>query len=336
MSLSSIQSCEAYRRMLRIRRFEEEGTRLYKGGKIPGAFHASIGQEAAIVGACLALRDDDAMTGTHRSHGHPIGKGADLKALMAELMGKATGICRGRGGSMHLADNSVGSVGESAIVGGGIPLATGCGLSAKVRRTDQIALCFFGDGAVNQGTFHESLNMASLWKLPVIYLCENNGYALTTSVERSHGQPSIARRADAYGMPGATIDGQDVFNVYEATSAAAERARRGLGPTLIEAKTYRFDEHQVGLFTPGAPYRSLEEIEQNKSSRDPLVILRSRLLSQGFDEPELRAIETEVERTVQDAISFAESSAYPDSAGLYDYLFSQPIKAPASSSSKGC
>src|SRR5215472_9553257 len=209
-ALTRPQQLEAYRRMLRIRKFEEEGTRLFKAGEIPGAYHASIGQEGAIVGACLALRESDAMTGTHRSHGHPIGKGANLKALMAELMGKETGICRGRGGSMHLADRSVGIIGESAIVGGGIPLATGCGLSAKVRRTDQVSLCFFGDGAVNQGTFHESLNMASLWKLPVIYLCENNGYAITTSVTRSHAQPSIAKRAEAYGMPGVAVDGQDV------------------------------------------------------------------------------------------------------------------------------
>src|ERR1700722_6833213 len=195
MSLSRDQQREAYRRMCRIRQFEEAGTRLPPAGQIPGAYHASIGQEATIVGACMALTDSDFMTGTHRSHGHPIGKGADLKGLMAELMGKATGICKGRGGSMHLADNSVGIIGESAIVGGGIPLATGCGLSAKVRGTDQVCLCFFGDGAVNQGTFHESLNMASLWKLPVIYVCENNGYAITTLVARSHGQPSIAKRA---------------------------------------------------------------------------------------------------------------------------------------------
>ena len=170
MTLDRTQMLEAYRRMLRIRRFEEEGTRLFKSGAIAGAYHASIGQEATIVGACMALRDDDTMTGTHRSHGHPIGKGANLNALMAELMGRETGICKGRGGSMHLADKSVGIVGESAIVGGGIPIATGCALSAKVRRTDQVCLCFFGDGAVNQGTFHESLNMASLWKLPVVYL----------------------------------------------------------------------------------------------------------------------------------------------------------------------
>ena len=325
MALTEAQKRESYRRMVRIRRFEEEGTRLYTAGKIPGAYHASIGQEAAIVGACMALRDDDFMTGTHRSHGHPIGKGADLKALMAELMGKVTGICKGRGGSMHLADKSVGIIGESAIVGGGIPLATGCGLSAKVRGTDQVSLCFFGDGAVNQGTFHESLNMASLWKLPVIYLCENNGYAITTSIARSHGQPNIAKRADAYGMPGIAVDGQDLRAVFEATNEAAHRARRGEGPTLIEAKTYRFDEHQVGLFIQGTPYRSKEEVETHQAQRDPLLLYRSLLATEGVADAELSAIEKEVIDAVQEAIRFAESSPMPDAATLYDYMYSHPV-----------
>lgn len=325
MPLSDAQQREAYRRMLRIRRFEEEGTKLYTAGAIPGAYHASIGQEATIVGACLALRDDDAITGTHRSHGHPIGKGADLRGLMAELMGKVTGICKGRGGSMHLADTRVGILGESAIVGGGIPLATGAGLSAKVRQTDQVCLCFFGDGAVNQGTFHESLNMASLWKLPVIYLCENNGYAVTTSVAMSHGQPNIAKRAEAYGMLGVTVDGQDVRAVYEATSAAVSRARGGQGPTLIEARTYRFDEHQVGLVVPGKPYRSLEEIEGYKSRRDPIPLHRQRLLDEGIAASELKAIEDEVAAAVKEAVFFAESSPPPDTSTLYDYLYSNPV-----------
>jgi acetoin:2,6-dichlorophenolindophenol oxidoreductase subunit alpha len=329
MSLTRQQQREAYRRMMRIRRFEEEGTRLYKAGKISGAFHASIGQEAAIVGACMTLRDDDAMTGTHRSHGHPIGKGADLKALMAELMGKATGICKGRGGSMHLADNSVGIIGESAIVGGGIPLATGCGLSAKVRGTDQVALCFFGDGAVNQGTFHESLNMASLWNLAVIYVCENNGYALSTSVARSHGQPSIAKRAQAYGMPGVSVDGQDVEAVHDATAEAVARARRGEGPTLIEAQTYRFDEHQVGLFVPGAPYRAPDEVKQYQSQRDPLTLFRQKLLAQGFAAAELEALGQECSAAVSEAIDFAVSSPLPDPETLYDFMYSHPIRYPA-------
>jgi TPP-dependent pyruvate/acetoin dehydrogenase alpha subunit len=329
MPLTSAQGIEAYRRMMRIRKFEEEGMRLFIAGKIPGAYHASIGEEATIVGACLALRVDDAMTGTHRSHGHPIGKGADLKALMAELMGKEAGICKGRGGSMHLADNSVGIIGESAIVGGGIPLATGVGLSAKVRGTDQVCLCFFGDGAVNQGTFHESLNMASLWKLPVIYLCENNGYAITTSVAISHAQTEVARRADGYGMPGIAVDGQDVRAVFEATSAAVARARRGEGPTLIECKTYRFEEHEVGLAVPGKPYRAQEEIEFQRKNRDPLVLYRAALLAEGgVSAQELDGIEEEAVSAVAEAIRFGEQSPLPSADSLYDYMYSRPILYP--------
>ena len=320
MSSKSIHQ-EAYVRMLRIRKFEEEGSRLYVVGRIPGAFHASIGQEATIVGACMALRNDDAMTGTHRSHGHPIGKGAELKALMAELMGKETGICKGRGGSMHLADKRVGIISESAIVGGGIPLATGCALSAKVRRTDQVSLCFFGDGAVNQGTFHESLNMASLWKLPVIFVCENNGYAITTSVARSHGQPSIAKRAEGYGMPGVSVDGQRFLQVYEAATEAVGRARRGEGPTLLEAKTYRFDEHQVGLFIR-SPYRPAAEVEKYRTERDPLLLQRQQLLDIGFTESDLATLESDVVDAVLEAVRFAEESASPSVDALYDYLYS--------------
>jgi len=268
----------------------------------------------------MALRKDDAMTGTHRSHGHPIGKGADLSGLMAELMGKVTGICGGRGGSMHLADCSVGIIGESAIVGGGIPLATGCGLSFKVRRTDQVGLCFFGDGAVNQGTFHESLNMAALWKLPVIYVCENNGYAITTSVPRSHAQTSIARRADAYGMPGVTVDGQVIESVYEITSEAVARARFGGGPTLIEAKTYRFDEHQVGLFVPGTPYRAAEEVEEYRSHRDPVELYRRVMLDSGIHPAELTAIDAEVELAVDEACRFAAASEQPHPSALFENM----------------
>lgn len=325
MTLRRQQEFEAYRRMLRIRKFEQEGTRLFVAGKIPGAYHASIGQEATIVGACMALQGCDAMTGTHRSHGHPIGKGADLRPLMAELMGKTTGVCKGRGGSMHLADNSVGIIGESAIVGGGIPLATGVGLSAKVRGTDQVCLCFFGDGAVNQGTFHESLNMASLWKLPVIYLCENNRYALTTPLAKSHGQPSIARRAESYGMCGVAVDGQDLRAVYDATNAAVTRARGGEGPTLIESKTYRFVEHEVGLVVPGEPYRPAEEIEEFTTHRDPVVLYRQTLAEAGFLESELLAIEHEVGLEVREAIEFGEASPLPKAETLFEYLYSNPV-----------
>lgn len=322
MSMSISQQRDAYRRMLRIRIFEERGIALFMAGEIPGAYHASIGQEATIVGACMALRESDSMTGTHRSHGHPIGKGAELAGLMAELMGRQTGICKGRGGSMHLADRRVGIIGESAIVGGGIPLATGVGLSAKVRQSDEVCLCFFGDGAVNQGTFHESLNMASLWKLPVIYLCENNGYAITTSVTRSHAQPDIARRAESYGMPGVTIDGQNLTAVYQATFEATQRARQGLGPTLIEAKTYRFLEHEVGLVIPGKPYRDSEEIERIKAQHDPIVLFRETLLSCGWNAGELCGIEAEVGAEVEAAIQFARDSPSPDPKDLYANLYS--------------
>jgi acetoin:2,6-dichlorophenolindophenol oxidoreductase subunit alpha len=328
MPLTRAQQFEAYRRMLRIRRFEEEGTRLFNEGAIPGAYHGSIGQEAAIVGACLALRDDDSMTGTHRSHGHPIGKGADLKALMAELMGKQTGICKGRGGSMHLADNSVGIIGESAIVGGGIPLATGVGLSAKVRKTQQVCLCFFGDGAVNQGTFHESINMGALWHLPVIYFCENNGYAITTSLASSHGQPSVAARAGAYGIPGVMVDGQDVTAVFDATDEAVKRARRGDGPTLIEAKTYRYDEHNVGMRVPGTPYRPPEEVEEYRTQRDPLALFRRVLLQSGVRDSDLTSIDHEVAGAVQDAIRFAQDSPLPAADTLFDYMYSNPPETP--------
>jgi pyruvate dehydrogenase E1 component alpha subunit len=325
MDFDRAQQREAYRRMLRIRRFEEAGTRLFKAGEIPGAYHSSIGQEATIVGACMALRSDDSMTGTHRSHGHPIGKGAKLRALMAELMGKATGVCKGRGGSMHLADHSVGIIGESAIVGGGIPLATGVGLSARVRGTDQVCLCFFGDGAVNQGTFHESLNMAALWKLPVIYLCENNGYALTTAVTSSHGQPNVAKRAAAYGMPGISVDGQDICLVYQATCDAVARARGGSGPTLIEARTYRFDEHEVGLVVPGKPYRASEEVERFKTHNDPVELFREMLSREGLSGADLDAIDNEVITEVAEAVRFAQESPPPDPSTLNDYLYSNPI-----------
>lgn len=328
--LTRAQQNEAYRRMVRIRKFEEEGTRLYTEGLIPGAYHASIGHEAAIVGACLALRDDDYITGTHRSHGHPIGKGAELEGLMAELMGKATGICKGRGGSMHLADSSVGILSESAIVGGGIPLAAGAAMSAKARHTDQVALTFFGDGASNQGTFHETINMAAIWKLPAIFFCENNRYAVTTSVISSHGQPDIARRAHGYGIPGVVVDGQDVVAVYEATQAAVDRARSGEGPTLIEARTYRFDEHQVGLNILGEPYRSEAEVADYIQHRDPVALFKQTLLTSGFSEAELLAIESGASEAVSRAIEFAKRSPLPNPVDVFEYMYVNPINYPPS------
>lgn len=307
--------------MQRIRQFEEGLIRANVKG------HLSIGQEAAIAGACMALRDDDYMTGTHRSHGHPIGKGADLKPLMAELFGKVTGICKGLGGSMHLADNKVGIIGESAIVGGGLPLATGAGLSIQVRGTDQVSLSFFGDGAANQGTFGESLNLAAIWKLPVIFFCENNRYAISTSVAKSHGQPDIARRADGYGIPGVIVDGQDAEAVYEVTHHAVLRARAGQGPTLIEAKTYRFDEHYNGLIV-AIPYRAKEEIAEYQTQRDPIALYRKILLEKGIPEKDLGDIEAEVLRAVDEAVAFARESSFPTPADMYEHMFSNPIHYP--------
>jgi len=237
MSLTHDLLLEMYRRMLRIRCFDEEACALLAAGTITGAVHTSIGQEAAAVGACMALRDDDYMAGNHRSHGHPIGKGAALGPLMAELLGRTTGVCKGKGGSMHLADFAIGSLGESGIVGAGIPLATGAALSAQLRASQQVALCFFGDGASNEGVFHESLNMAAVWKLPVVYLCENNLYAAMTPARTTTTVPNVAERAGAYGIPGVMVDGQDVVAVYTAVSDAVRRARAGGGPTLVEDKT---------------------------------------------------------------------------------------------------
>jgi len=252
---------------------------------------------------------------------------------MAELMGKATGICKGRGGSMHLADSSVGILSESAIVGGGIPLAAGAALSAKARGTDQVALTFFGDGAANQGTFHETLNMAAIWKLPVIFFCENNRYAVTTSVASSHGQPDIAKHAEGYGIPGVIVDGQDVTAVYEATQAAVQRARAGEGPTLIEAKTYRFHEHQVGLEALlgdlEEPYRPEREVKEYIQHRDPLVLFKKVLLGSGFSEAELQSLEREVADAVAHAIEFGRQSPLPHPDEVYRYMYANPIRYPA-------
>lgn len=320
MSLDRARQLEMFRRMLRIRLFEEALIAHYPVG------HLSIGQEGAIAGACMALRDDDYVTGTHRSHGHPIGKGAEIAPLMAEIFGKRTGICKGLGGSMHLTDTKLGLICESAIVGGGFPLATGAGLSAQVRGSDQVSLCFFGDGAVNQGTFSESVNMGAVWKLPVIYFCENNGYAVTTPVDKSHGQPEIARRADGYGIPGVVVDGQDAEAVHAVTLEAVERARAGEGPTLIEAKTYRFDEHSNRLAIP-IEYRSKEEIEHHRNERDPITLYRAVLQSRDLLS-EVEAIEEEVRKTIDDAVEFAKASPEPEMSDLWDSMYVNPIGVP--------
>ena len=309
--MSGFDVRELHRRMLRIRRFEERALALQAAGGILGPLHPSIGHEAACVGACAPLRHDDWMTGNHRSHGHPIAKGAALGPLFAELLGKRGGVCGGRGGSMHLADFSVGSLGESGIVGAGLPIAVGAALSSRVRGTDQVALAFFGDGASNHGTFHESLNLAAIWKLPAIFLCENNGYAATTAAAATTSVADISARAAGYGIPGVVVDGQDVLAVAEVVQHAVARARRGEGPSLVEAKTYRYCEHAEGAGMP-SHYRRAEEIARWRE-RDPIALSRARLLRDGAaSERELAGLEAEVERELDEAVRFAQASPYPD------------------------
>jgi len=323
MSLTGREQIELYRRMLKIRLFEQAVMQQLEAGLIPGPVHLSIGQEAAIAGACMALRDDDFVFGTHRSHGHPIGKGAALPPLMAELMGRRTGVCKGKGGSMHLADHAVGVMGESGIVGAGIPLATGAGLSARVRGTDQATLCFFGDGASNEGSFHESLNLAAIWKLPVVFLCENNLYGATTAARDVVAVEDIADRAAGYGIPGEVVDGQDAVAVRTVVERAVARARRGEGPSLVEAKTYRYGEHAEGFIIP-ALYRDQLEIDRWKE-RDPLEIHRRRLLETGvLTEQQAGEIEAQVARLLEEAAAFAERSDFPEPGEAFNDVYADP------------
>jgi len=316
---------EAQRRMIRIRLFDERASKMVKRGQIPGTVHTSIGQEAQVVGACMALGDSDYMTGNHRSHGHPIGKGSPLAPLMAELVGKATGICKGKGGSLHLADFSVGSLGESGIVGSSIPIATGAALSSKVLNNGKVSLAFFGDGAANQGNLYESMNMAGIWDLPVIFLCENNLYALSTP---AHTVTSgvIADRAAGFNIPGVRVEnGQDFMNVFTAVKEAVDRARRGEGPSLIEVVTYRFNEHSEGLRL-GVDYRDAKEKEE-WLAKDPIVIFRNYLLAEGVaTEAELDAIHAAVEAEVEDAFEFSQSSPFPDPSTAFDDLYTEPFE----------
>jgi acetoin:2,6-dichlorophenolindophenol oxidoreductase subunit alpha len=319
--LSREQLLEILRRMLRIRLFDEAAARV-RVAHIPGSLHNSIGQEAEIVGACMALREDDYMTGNHRSHGHPIGKGVKLAPLMAELFGKKTGVCRGKGGSMHLAAFAAGSLGESGIVGGAMPAAVGAALSADVRGTDQVCLCFFGDGAANCGPFHETLNLAAVWKLPVVFLCENNGYAMSSPQVQTTSVVDVASRAAGYNIPGSIVDGQDAIAMYEAVSVAVARARTGGGPWLIEAKTYRYCHHQELDFELPS-YRSDAEVAAWRA-KDPIDLFVNRLrLSGFFTDDDIGEVRREVSIEVDDAILFSEQSAFPDATALLEDLFFQ-------------
>jgi len=309
MDLSGAQLIEMYRKMLTIRLFEYEVKDLFAKGKIVGAVHLSIGQEAVPVGVCSALRKGDYIVSNHRGHGHCIAMGVDVKRMMAELFGKETGVCKGKGGSMHLADFSVGMLGASAVVGANMPLAVGAGLSIKMRKTNQVVVTFFGDGASNQGTFHESLNLAAIWDLPVLFVCENNQYAESTPVSKIMRVQNVADRAAAYGVQGVIVDGMDVMAVYDATHIASEKARAGKGPTLIECKTYRYMGHEEG--DPWITYRSEEEVEKWKN-RDSINRFKKHLIEKGiFTEDKANEIESDVKKLVEDAVKFAEESPWP-------------------------
>ena len=307
-----------YRTMLVIRFFEEKVESLFAEGKIGGTTHTAAGQEAVAVGACAALRKDDYVTSTHRGHGHLIARGGDPRRIMAELFGKAAGYSRGRGGSQLMMDLSLGFLGSNGITGGGLPIATGAALSSVLKKNGRVALCFFGDGASNQGTFHESLNLAGLWKLPVVYVCENNLYAMSTPVCQGMPISDIAVRASSYGFSGLVVDGNDVLAVREAVAAACARARRREGPTLIECKTYRFSGHSRG--DPRA-YRTREE-EAAWREKDPLVRCKGELMRLGLlTGRDDQALKREAKRRVAEAVAFARRSPDPDPATLEEGVF---------------
>lgn len=308
----------ALRKMLLIRRFEEGAEEAYMRGLIHGTMHLSIGQEASAVGATMPLTDADYITSTHRGHGHCIGKGAEVKRMFAEFFGKEDGYCRGRGGSMHIADPSRGNLGANGIVGGGLPIAVGAALSMKKQGKDSVVVSFFGDGANNEGAFHEALNMASIWKLPVVFVCENNKYGMSTSTERSTAVKNVAERAAAYSMPGVIVDGNRFADVATAAFEATERARRGEGPTLIESKTYRIRGHSR---SDRNRYRTKEEIEAWQG-RDPITLFENELSEFGLiSRDEIAAIRDDVEREIAAAIEFAKESPSPSPADVTRYVY---------------
>ena len=308
--------------MLLIRRFEEKAGEMYALGKIGGFLHLYIGQEAIAVGATSILRPDDYAISTYREHGHCLAKGSDPRRMMAELFGRRDGLSKGKGGSMHLFDKSTNFLGGHAIVGAHLPIAAGAAFAIKYQGGDQVVLCYFGDGAVPEGEFHESMNLAALWKLPVIYLCENNRYAMGTAIHRALAQTEIWRYAETYGMPGEAVDGMDVLAVREVVARAVERARRGQGPSLIEARTYRFRGHSM-RDPSAAVYRTKEEVEREKE-RDPLRLFRERCFKEGIlTEADVRAIDKEINDLVDEAVAFADASPEPPLEWLTAEVFKE-------------
>jgi len=322
MSLSPVETAAGARHALltmwTTRRFEEAVDDLFARGLMHGTMHLSIGQEASATGACFALRDDDAITSTHRGHGHCIAKGADLERMMAELLAKETGYCRGRGGSMHIADVATGNLGANGIVGGGIPIAAGAGLAYRLQGLDRVVVSFFGDGATNEGAFHEAVNLAAIWSLPVIFVCENNKYGMSFSTEKSMAVETIAERSGGYGLPGVTVDGNDVEAVNEAVATAVDRARAGEGPTLVEALTYRWKGHSK---SDKNLYRTREEISEWRD-KDPIGRFEALVVERGVltaaDVEEIRAAAT---NDVRDAARRANAAPDANPDDLLDAVF---------------
>lgn len=312
------QVLKMYRLMMKIRRFEETAEEMFRQARMRGALHFYIGEEASGVGVCSALLDSDYITSTHRGHGHCIAKGGRVDKMMAELFGRATGYCGGKGGSMHIADLDIGILGANGIVGAGIPIAAGAGLGSKLRGEDAVTVSFFGDGAGPTGAFHEGVNFAAVKKLPVVFVCENNQYGMATRSDQANAGPSIAGRGDAYGIPGVVVDGQDVIAVYEVASEAVARARAGAGPTLIESFTYRYRGHTVHDM---AGYRSKEELAE-WVQRDPIFRFRRELIEYaGLEEAEIASIDAEVDAEVSQSVEFAESSPFPDVSTIEEDVY---------------
>jgi len=311
-----------YTKMNEIRKFEEKAWKLFEENKLRGSVHLYIGEEAIAATVCSLLTDADYITSTHRGHGHGIAKSGDIKSAMAELMGKETGFCKGRGGSMHIADLEKGNLGANAIVGGGIPIAVGGALAAQLKGTDQVSVSFFGDGASNQGTFHESLNLASVWKLPAIFICENNQFAISVPVAQSTSVKDISVRSKGYDMPGYTVDGNDVLAINEAMEKAIKRAKKGGGPTLIECKTYRWKGHWTG---DPEIYRSREEVAE-WIEKCPIKRLRKHMIDEKIaSAKELDAIEAKAQADVDEATQFALNSPEPDTAKVMDDVFFEEL-----------
>jgi len=310
---------ELYYKMLKIRRFEETVERYFLDGEIPGFLHLYIGEEAIASGVCASLTDSDYIASTHRGHGHTIAKGADLNRVMAEIFGKKTGSCKGKGGSMHIADFSVGMLGANGVVGGGFNLAVGASLAIKKKKRDNVSVVFFGDGSSNRGTFHEAMNLASAWKLPTIFVCENNQWASTTPYRTTTAIEDISIRAIGYNMPSKIVDGNDAFAVYDGFKEALEYVKAGNGPYFLEAKTYRIKGHFVG---DPEMYRTKEEVQTVYEENNPITRFEEKVLSENImSEAEIKAIKDRVEKEIKEALQFAMDSEYPDPSEMFDDLY---------------